>query len=491
VTFDGLVTRHGRYERDPERVIVRLFVPGQQLAGTQGQASGVVERVLALSDCEVTEALGSVMARFEHRHRDLADTFRHHAGRIGNRLDSSTELSEERTLLLGATFTHEYSVEAAALCNPSAVPHPDQSGVPSGSLRIVMSVRQIGEGHRSSIGFRSGLVDANGDVTIDAPGRFTTAGTVSASVLDADSFRGLAQRRRDTNAISWVLDGLPAQFTMVELEARLAQLDRQHDTRRDLSETIHHLRELATRTYTTSFPSSSELGERVIYPSTDVESNGIEDARFVRFVDGDDATSYHATCTAFDGRNIVQQLLTTDDFVTFAASPLLGEAATNKGMALFPRRIKGRFAALSRHDGATNAIAFSDDMRQWPTATSFPAPTAAWEAIQVGNCGSPIETAEGWLVLTHGVGPMRSYSLGAWLLDLEDPTTIIGKLPAPLLTPQPDEQDGYVPNVVYSCGALLHGAHLVIPFGIGDQSISVATVAVDDVLEAMRVEPRN
>ncbi|MEY2436400.1 MAG: hypothetical protein QOF97_1236 [Acidimicrobiaceae bacterium] len=485
-TFALDVRRQGHIQPDPARVIAQLFVPGHYLSGgREGQASGVVEHILALGDDEVDETLASIVDRFADRHRDLAETFRHHADRIGNRLDPANELSEERRLLLGATFTHEYAVEAAALCNPSAVALPDQTRTPAGALRFVMSVRQIGEGHRSSVGFRTGLLDARGDVTMEDPGPFTTAGTIGTSTLDADTFRGLARRRDDTEAIGWVLDRLGHHFTIPELEARLSQLEAQHDTRRNVSKTITWLRDLAARAYTAQFPASSELAERVLYPATSIESNGMEDARFVRFVDDDGAVTYYATYTAFDGRAIAQQLLATTDFLTFTVSPLLGAAAANKGMALFPRRINGQLVALSRYDGASNAIAFSDNIREWPTATPLACPTEAWEAIQVGNCGPPIETSDGWLVLTHGVGPMRTYSIGAMLLDLGDPTKVIGRLRRPMLTPLPGEQDGYVPNVVYSCGAVLHDATLLIPFGIADSSISFATVPMPALLGAM------
>jgi predicted GH43/DUF377 family glycosyl hydrolase len=486
VTSDSLATRRpGRLVPDPSRVIARLFVPG--LAGTyEGRVSGVIDHILALDDLDVAETLDVVLARFGSRHRDLTQIFSNHAERVGNRLDPEAELSEERWLLLGATFTHEYAVDAAALCNPSAVAHPDQSAAPAGSLRFVMSVRQIGEGHRSSIGFRTGLLDGSGDVTIDEPGRFTTEGTTGTSPLAGDAFRRSARRvDDDTEATAWVLDGLESNFTIAELEARLTELEAQHDTRSNVIETVCRFRELAVRTYTTEFPASSDLSERVLYPTNALEANGIEDARFVRFVDDDGTVAHHATYTAYDGVAIAQQLLTTTDFLTFAVSPLLGAAAENKGMALFPRRIDGRFAALSRCDGANNAIAFSDNLLQWPTAIPLVSATAPWEAVQVGNCGSPIETAEGWLVLTHGVGPMRTYSIGAWLLDLDDPTTIIGRLDQPLLSPQLDEQDGYVPNVVYSCGSLCHDGILLIPFGVGDASIGFATVRLTDLLAAM------
>jgi predicted GH43/DUF377 family glycosyl hydrolase len=482
--------RPDRLVPDVSRVIAQLFVPGHYLSGgSEARASGVVEHILALDDDAVTETLAAIMVRFGDRHRDLAETFKHHADRIDNRLDPEAILSEDRRLLLGATFTHEYSVEAAALCNPSAVALPDQSNVAAGALRFIMSVRQIGEGHISSIGFRTGIVDDRGGVTIDTPGPFTTAGTIATATLDADAFRGLAQRSHETEATSWVLDGLGDHFTSHELDARLGELEAQRDTRRNVAATVSRLRGLAARTYTAHFAATSALDERVLYPATAIEANGMEDARFVRFVDDDATVTYFATYTAFDGTAIAQQLLATTDFVTFAASPLLGAAAANKGMALFPRRINGRLAALSRYDGSSNAIAFSDDIRQWPTAIPLESPTASWEAIQVGNCGPPIETDEGWLVLTHGVGPMRTYSIGAWLLDLDDPTTIIGRLREPLLTPLDVEQDGYVPNVVYSCGALLHHETLLVPFGIGDCNIGFATVPLrpllDDLLRAL------
>jgi predicted GH43/DUF377 family glycosyl hydrolase len=488
VRFDGLATRRlGRLSPDSSRVIAQLFVPGHDVPmGREARASRVVERILGLDDDEVALTLAAIMDRFGGRHRDLIETFRQHANRIGYRLEPGAELSDERWLLLGATFTHEYAVEAAALCNPSAVAAPDQSHCPAGALRFVMSVRQIGEGHRSSIGFCTGVVDDRGEVTMDERGPFTIAGTVGASTLDADAFCGLAQRINDDHeAASWVLDGLGEHFTIDDLEARLAQLEAQRDTRRNVAETVRRLRELAARTYSVNFPATSELAERVLYPAASVESNGLEDARFVRFVDDDGTVTYYATYTAFDGKVVAQQLLTTTDFVTFASSPMLGTAAANKGMALFPRRIDGRYVALSRHDGASNAVAFSDDVRQWSTPIPLERPTGPWEALQVGNCGSPIETAAGWIVLTHGVGPMRTYSIGAWLLDLEDPTRLIGRLRHPLLTPLSDEQDGYVPNVLYSCGAVLHGSTLLIPYGIGDQSIGFATVHTDALLAAL------
>ena len=470
---------------DPTRVIAKLFVPGHPDPRSARQVTDAVSHIMDLPEEDVTAGLGELIGRFGDRHRGLTDVFLRHSERIANRVGPGTDVSDERRMLLGAAFTHEYSVEAAALCNPSLVLAPDQTGAAPGSAEMVMSVRQIGEGHRSSIGFRSVSVDASGAVTVEPVAPCATTGSVEPSTLHADAFRDLARRQPDDlDATAWVLEELGESFTHADLDDRLAQLATQADTRPHLAATVRRLRALAARAYRVEFGPSIALSERVLYPVASVEHNGIEDARFVRF-DDDGTVTYYATYTAFDGQHIVQQLLETSDFHGFESSPLQGAAATNKGLALFPRRIDGRYAALSRHDGATNAVAFSPDLRHWPRAAPLAGRPALWSSIQVGNCGAPIETGAGWLVLTHGVGPMRTYSMGAVLLDLDDPTIVLGELDRPLLTPQPDEQDGYVPNVVYSCGAVVHAGQLVIPFGIGDSSIGFASATIDDVLAAM------
>jgi predicted GH43/DUF377 family glycosyl hydrolase len=474
-----------RLHADPRRVIAKLFVPGHPEPKSGRQVSDAVGHVLALDDDGVSDGLSELLGRFGTRHRDLTATFEHHADRVANRLPDGKELSPERRMLLGATFTHEYSIEAAALCNPSFVPAPDQSGARPGSLDLAMSTRGIGEGHRSSVGFRAASVDEQGCVTVEPTGAFAEMGTVSSATLHADAFRGMARRiRDDVEATTWVLDALGDEFTRDQLDSRLAQLEDQGDTRPGVGKTVRRLRSLASRGYCVEFDASTRLDERVLYPVAEAEVNGVEDARFVQFEDSGRST-YYATYTAYDGRDIALQLLETSDFCTFETSPLQGPAARNKGLALFPRRIDGRFAALSRFDGTSNAVALTDDIRHWPTASPLVGETRLWSAIQVGNCGPPIETDAGWLVLTHGVGPMRTYSIGACLLDLEDPTRMIGELASPLLSPGPDERDGYVPNVVYSCGAVRHGANLVIPYGIGDSSIGFASADIDTVLGAM------
>lgn len=474
-----------RLRADPSRVITRLFVPGRPDPGSGRRVGDAVAHVLGLDDDEVDRGLHELQNRFGGRHRDLSATFEHHADRLADRIPAGRPLSPGRRLLLGAAFTHEYSIEAAALCNPSLVVAPHQATEQPGSVDLVMSTRGIGEGHCSSIGFRRVTVDERGQVSVAPPAPFATTGTISGATLRADALRGSSSRvDDDAESTAWVLDGLPPSFSRAVLDARLGELEGHADTRPHVERTVRRLRALADRAYRVEFDPSCPLEERVLHPVTEAERNGVEDARFVRFED-EDGARYYATYTAYDGERIAQQLLATSDFRTFETAPLRGPSAGNKGLALFPRRIGGRFAALTRHDGATNGVAFTDDVRRWPPSSPLAERTTLRSSIQVGNCGSPIETEAGWIALTHGVGPMRTYTISALLLDLDDPRQVIGELPRPLLSPLPGEQDGYVPNVVYSCGAVRHGPRLVIPFGIGDASIGFATVTVDDLLDHM------
>jgi predicted GH43/DUF377 family glycosyl hydrolase len=484
----GLVTRSPqRLAADPSRVITRLFVPGQEGFERQDSRAGaVLRRILALDEDEVRSSLHDVVTRFDGRHRDLVGTFRRHARELADRLDADRQLSEERMLLLGATFTSEYAIEGAALCNPSIVAHPDQAGTAAGSLRFVMSVRGIGEGHRSSIGFRTGMVDGAGGVTIDAAAPFASVGSVISTLLDAAVFRSELTRLRDAGeAADYVLDALGDRFTRADLDEQLDKLATHRRTRGHAQQTISLIRTIADRTYAVEFGDGIPLSEGVLWPAMDAEAAGMEDARFVRFVDDDGSVTIYATYTAYSGSHISQQLLETADFRSFTSLPMVGSAAANKGLALFPRRIRGRFAAMSRSDRESNSIAYADHPFVWSNSVPCQRPTQAWEALQLGNCGPPIETEAGWLVLTHGVGPMRTYRIGAILLDLEDPTRVLGRLRQPLLTPAPDEQDGYVPNVVYSCGALVHAETLVLPYGISDAAIGFATVPLPELLDAL------
>lgn len=485
--LEGLVRRHGEpLAADPSRVLARLFVPGHEGFDDQDSRGGaVLHRLLALDDDEVQRCYDDLIARFRGRHHDLDATFERHADALADRLGDTADLSEVRRRVLGATFTCEYAVEGAALCNPSLVAHPVQDG-DIGSLRVAMSVRGIGDGHSSSIGFRTGVVHASGNVEIDLPSRFVVTGELGDAIHDAAAFRMELQRLRSggENA-EFILSELGPRFTSAELDVRLRRLERQLSTRKQVTRTVHHVRSIAQRSYGVTFGEDTELSERVLWPAMAAESRGMEDARFVRFTDDDGQVTYYGSYTAYDGNAISQQLLETRDFRSFTSSPLVGAAAANKGLALFPRRIGGKFVALSRSDRETNAVAYSDNVHTWPKTLRCQRPERSWELVQLGNCGPPIETDAGWLVLTHGVGPMRTYSIGALLLDLDDPTQIRGQLRSPLLSPLPSEQDGYVPNVVYSCGALLHAGTLVIPYGIGDAAIGIATVPVAEVLAAM------
>jgi predicted GH43/DUF377 family glycosyl hydrolase len=484
----GLVTRcPQRLVANPSRVITELFVPGQEgFEHQESRAGAVLARILALDEGQVRSSLDDVVVRFNGRHRDLAGTFLRHAHELADRLDPGRELSEARKLLLGATFTKEYAVEGAALCNPSMVAHPDQAGTVAGSLRFVMSVRGVGEGHRSSIGFRTGVIDAAGGVTIDDPAPFATVGAAQPALLDAAIFRSeLARLDAAGEAADYVLDRLGQSFTRASLNQQLARLQTHLSTRGHAEATISSFRSIAERSYAVEFLHRITLSERVLSPSMGAEGAGMEDARFVRLTDDDGSKTFYATYTAYSGSHISQQLLETTDFQSFTSAPIVGSAAANKGLALFPRRIRGRFAAMSRSDRETNSVVYSDHLSVWTSALACQSPTRVWEVLQLGNCGSPIETDAGWLVLTHGVGPMRTYSIGAILLDLDDPTRIIGQLPEPLLSPAADEQDGYVPNVVYSCGALVHADTLVLPYGISDGAIGIATVPLPELLVAL------
>jgi predicted GH43/DUF377 family glycosyl hydrolase len=344
----------------------------------------------------------------------------------------------------------------------------------------------VGEGHRSSIEFRTGVIDSGSDLHFDAPGTHLSAGRLGPCHYRRDLFhRVLRSLGDDGTNTAFVLDSLPDPFTGDELERAMQALHDQLVTRRGATETIDRIRLVASSNYDVAFPTGSSLSERVLSPTAPIESHGMEDARFVRFVEDDGIATYFATYTAYDGAHVGSQLLATVDFRTFTSTQLAGRGAQNKGMALFPRRVGGRYVAFSRWDRETNAIVTSDDPTVWDDPVGLQRPAEPWDLIQLGNCGSPIESSAGWIMLTHGVGPMRRYAIGADLLDLDDPTRVIGHLREPLLTPAEDERDGYVPNVVYSCGAMLHGDTIVLPYGMSDANVGVATIPAGQLLDQL------
>jgi predicted GH43/DUF377 family glycosyl hydrolase len=480
-----------RLTPDPRRVITKPFLPREEVyADGSTRLQALLQRILTMSEDDVEKTLDGARRLFATRHRDLESVFEHNFGVVAPHLDLlgragtiSTAPTHSRRQLIGAYFTHEYSIEAAALGNPSIVAAPDQSGLDDGAIRFVLSLRAIGEGHVSSIEFRSGIVSADATIQLDAPSEFAVTGEQRPHDVDKAL---LTDKLRDLGMVNEiaerVLSTLGDRFAMADLETAIGALDDGGTERSISGETTRVMHWLASSNYRVVFPSAVDVSERVLFPNGPTESHGMEDARFVRFVDDDGSVTYYATYTAFDGHQIVPQLLQTDDFVEFRATTLSGRAAHNKGIAIFPRRIGGRYVALGRQDNVNNFIMTSHDIRVWADATMVQEPKRPWELMQLGNCGSPLETEAGWLVITHGVGPMRRYTLGALLLDLDDPTRVLGHLAEPLLSPAPDEREGYVPNVVYSCGSMIHGDHLILPYGFADVGAGVATIPLAELL---------
>ncbi|MEV0752424.1 glycosylase [Streptosporangium sp. NPDC050280] len=475
---------------DPRRVIIKLFVPGEDAAVTRSRTSALIDRIALLGHDETAALLEETLRRFGGRHRDLAATFLHHYDLVHFRVPSRLDLPPAARLLVGAYFSHEYAVEGAALCNPSMVAHPDQSGLIPGRLRVVISTRQIGEGHLSSIGFATAVLGPGDELVIaDRSGPLTTGPRHGVPHRRDLLAAALADEDRDNEVSATVLGSLPEIFDDDDFEQAVTRLPTDLLTRTTTYGTVAELRRATASDYAVTFPADVPLERRVLWPASAAESNGMEDARFVRIIGEDGTSSYRATYTAYDGRHIRSHLLASDDLRTFEVTPLRGPAAVNKGMALFPRQVSGRRLALCRSDGETLGLTSLGEDGRWRRPMPLHSPRGGWELIQVGNCGSPLETGSGWLVLTHGVGPMRRYAIGALLLDLDEPHRVIAELPGTLLTPGDAEREGYVPNVVYSCGGLLHADALWLPYGASDARIGFARVTLATLLRAMRSPP--
>jgi predicted GH43/DUF377 family glycosyl hydrolase len=414
---------------DPSRVVVRPFKPATEprdLKPTdKTRANHIVDRVQAL-DGETAEALlADVLEHFEGRHRNLLVTFEARATEMEDAFDPHTAFSITQRRLVGAYFLNEYSFEASALFNPSIVAHPDQSGVPAGSQRFVLSLRAVGEGHVSSLTFRTGLIGPDGSVEIEPTARLASTPAVHTPFSAASD--------------------QPVQL---------------------------------------SFSGTQHISERVIFPITHAQSNGIEDARFVAFAENG-KTTFYATYTAYSGKAIRSELLQTDDFISFTMTPLAGTASLNKGMALFPRKLESHYAMIGRQDNENLYLLYSNDLHAWNGGEAILRPKFPWEFVQMGNCGSPIELDEGWLLLTHGVGPVRRYAIGAALLDKHDPSKVIARSREPLVRPEPSEREGYVPNVVYTCGAMRHGDLIILPYAVCDTFSNFSTIGISDLLNTL------
>ena len=475
------------FRPDVTRVLIRPFIPAEPMRVTH-----IIGRALALSEAETEAQLEAVLGEFASRHADIRACWRMNFERVRAQVFSSRPLSQARQLYIGALFSGEYSLESAALFNPSIVPHPDQSGLREGELRFILSLRATGEGHISSIEFREGILRADFSIAMETPSRFVTAPALNPNPTYRKEIflHKLMEMGFENEWSGEVMNLLGDNFALNELEAAMRRATQDGGPLpRKTQRTMECVRWLAESNYEIHFNPSSTIAERIVFPVSSNESNGMEDARFVRFVQEDGSVLYYATYTAYNGRSILPQLLETTDFLDFRALTLNGRAVQNKGMALFPRRINGRYAMISRQDDENIFLMFSDHPHFWSDPKLLRKPGEGWEAVKIGNCGSPMETEEGWLVITHGVGPMRKYCIGAMLLDLNDPTEILGHLKEPLLSAGEGEREGYVPNVVYTCGALIHRGRLILPYAQSDTASTIVTLDLEALLARLREKP--
>ena len=463
---------------------MRPFTPGDS-----ERIARIIARIMSLPEDAVATLVDEVLAEFSKRHQGIRKLFLERFEQVRGLMLTDENLSEQKRLLIGSYFWAEYSLESAALFNPSIVPHLDQTELQPGALRFILSLRATGEGHISSITFRTGVIHPDHRVEVFTPtGFLTEPRQITNPLYEKAMFeRKLTELGCTCDFTKRVMGALGESFALEDLLAGLKAV--QHDQSHEDHNAAQAISLLAQSNCEVQFQPDQEISERIIFPATPSQRNGIEDARFVRFQNDDGTQMYYATFTAFDGKVIMPQLVETYDFLLFRFITLNGPAAQNKGMALFPRKIGGQYVMLSRQDNENIFLMFSDNVHFWNEYKVLLKPTFPWELIQIGNCGSPIETDAGWLVLSHGVGPMRKYCIGAFLLDHDDPSKVIGRLREPLLKPNAKEREGYVPNVVYSCGALIHNGELIIPYGLADHATGFATVPLTDVLAAMEHMP--
>jgi len=463
-----------KFQPDYSRVIIKPHVPQNK-----ERVEKIIQRVLSLPEEKVTQVLNRVVESFSNRHKNIWNEFDKNYNEIKRYIPQNTTITDNRKALLGAYFSSEYSIQAAAFFNPSIVEHMDQNNLPDGSLRFILSFRSVGEGHISSIEFRSGVVDSCCNFTFDNVSPYAErADVVSNPIYDkATFFLKLAEMQNPESVIyQKTFDLLPNEFLLSDLIEVLQMVT--DNENKDISESMMWL---AKSNYEIQFKHNQDLSEKIIFPASRNDSNGIEDARFVRFVDDDGSITYYATYTAYNGYNILPQIIETKDFVNFKMITLNGHFSKNKGMALFPRKINGKYMMISRVDGENLYLMSSDNIHFWQNAELLKEPENDWEFVQIGNCGSPIETDKGWILLTHGVGPMREYSIGVILLDIDNPGRIIGNRIEPLLICNPEEREGYVPNVVYSCGAIIHNDNLIIPYAMSDTCSGIVTISLSEL----------
>lgn len=484
----SVTRKESKFFPDPSRVIARFCYFSNE------RSKNIILSVLSMSEHEVFIALSQVLRGYSRRHRNISTIFETHFNKLSPLLTEMSigpdKINQSQKALIGAYFTMEYSIESAAFFNPSIVEDPDQSETGKDETRVIFSFRATGEGHISSIVFRSAILDKNDNLIVEPVGKMLAeAARIERHIYSKTSFiKTLDEMHEMDTKISplFVLENLKDCFTYGELKKAIALVRKTHVLTPEKELIINQMFWLALSHYEIEFSLDSAISERVIFPISDSEKNGIEDARFVKFTEDNGEIIYYATYTAYDGVSILPKLLSTRDFYHFKGLPIHGELAQNKGIALFPRKINNKYAILCRIDGINNYISFSNNINIWREAKIIQKPKYSWELVQVGNCGSPIETDQGWLVITHGVGPMREYVLGASLYDLNDPEKEIGRLKTPLLVSNNEEREGYVPNVVYSCGSIIHNKNLIIPYAMSDYASTYATVDLKELLAELR-----
>ena len=470
---------------EAHRVITLLYLPGQEIRDTEiSRADAVIERIMGMTDEEVSVTLAETLGRFADRHHDIRAIWSDNFGHVSQRLPRAIDISLERIQLIGAYFTKEYAIEGAALFNPSIFPHPDQTGLNAGELRFIMSARAVGEGHISSIEFRTGILSST-DVIFDELGRHLLTGNTVQTSMTCEFLRDSLAELGDVAPAKAVLDLLPDNFDVSHLENAIKVVEKDELTQESARDIIKVIRWVFACSYRIDFPHDRPISERILFPNSMDEAQGMEDARFTPFRDEAGNLTYIGTYTAYDGSRVKPHLIQTSDFQTFEITRLIGPAAKNKGMAIFPRQVNGKYMALSRWDRESISITTSTDSKLWSEAVEICIPEKPWEFIQLGNCGSPLETPQGWLVITHGVGPMREYGIGVVLLDLQNPTVVLGNLSRPLLVAEDSERDGYTPNVVYSCGALIHEETLVLPYGYSDEAIRFVFIDLPSLMSKL------
>ncbi|MBS1523140.1 MAG: glycoside hydrolase family 130 protein [Bacteroidetes bacterium] len=475
---------------DAKRVIARFFFNGEQ------RAKEIIERVMKLSEDEVFAIISPLLQEFSKRHRNITKILYRHCNRVRSFIESvgfdPEELTSYRKLLMGSYFTHEYSIESAAFFNPSIIEDPDQSELEAGQKRLIISFRAVGEGHISSIAFRRAIINRDSKIEVLPVGNYVDEAEIIRNTTTFEKklfFEKIVTARIDPKIVKELKGQLDEKFDYDTLQRTV--LDLQHKDINDSKKTEYEKILWLSDSYSSiSFSLDTDISDRVIFPMSELERKGIEDARFVKFTDNGGPATYYATYTAFDGALIMPKLLQTADFHSFKIRPLHGKGASNKNLALFPRKVNGYYTMLSRIDGCNNYIMYSNNINLWETPIKLQEPLHSWELVQIGNCGSPIETDHGWLVITHGVGPMRKYCLGASLFKLDDPSVEIGRLKEPLLVPNQDEREGYVPNVVYSCGGIINNGKLILPYGLSDYSSSFAVIELNALLDKVISDPR-